>query len=259
MYNEKAIISQWIADMYDWNETYTDDVDFAISLMGENPKRVLEIACGSGRFMVPMAKAGHHVVGLDFDEFMLGKISAKISDEKVEWYKADVIHEEWDTGFDVVFLGANFLYNIVSDLNYEQAQELVIQKAAKSLNDGGYVFIDCGYTQTPEKWFNNPGANVVWEGTDSYGNFGKMTLVDSVYDVKSRINRFVRRFEMTLKDGSHLEQEIPSEKHFASLEQIHQWLLDAGFVIEAEYGDYNCNLISESTNRAIIWAKKNNK
>ena len=91
MYNEKAIISQWIADMYDWNETYTDDVEFALTLMGEEPKRVLEIACGSGRFMIPMAKAGHQVVGLDFDEFMLDKITAKISNEKVEWYKADVI------------------------------------------------------------------------------------------------------------------------------------------------------------------------
>ncbi|MBQ7796605.1 MAG: class I SAM-dependent methyltransferase [Lachnospiraceae bacterium] len=256
MYNEKAIISQWIADMYDWNETYTDDVEFALSLMGENPKRVLEIACGSGRFMIPVAKAGHHVIGLDFDEFMLDKIAAKISNEKIEWYKADVIHEEWDTGFDVVVLGANFLYNIVSDLDYEQAQELVIQKAANALNVGGYVFIDCGYTQSPEKWFNHPEPNVVWEGIDSHGNFGKMTLLDSSYDEKSRMNKFVRRFEMVLKDGSNVEQEIPSEKHFASLEQIHHWLLKAGFVIEKEYGDYHCNPISESTSRAIIWARK---
>lgn len=256
MYNEKAIISQWIADMYDWNETYTDDVEFAITLIGEESKRVLEIACGSGRFMIPLAKAGHQVIGLDFDEFMLDKIAAKISNEKVEWYKADVIHEEWPTEFDVVVLGANFLYNIVSDLNYEQAQELVIRKAANSLKDGGYVFIDCGYTKNPEQWFNNPVPNVVWEGTDSHGNFGRMTLLDSVYDERSRMNRFVRKFELVLNDGSRVEEEIPSEKHFASLEQIHQWLSKAGFFIEKEYGDYNHNPISESTHRAIIWARK---
>lgn len=71
MYNEKDVIAQWNADMYDLNETDTDDVEFALMLMGATLKKVLEIACGSGRFLVPMAKAGHDVIGLDFDEYML--------------------------------------------------------------------------------------------------------------------------------------------------------------------------------------------
>ena len=58
MYNEKDIIAQWNADMYDLNETYTDDVELALMLMGTTPKKVLEIACGSGRFLIPVAKAG---------------------------------------------------------------------------------------------------------------------------------------------------------------------------------------------------------
>ncbi len=52
--------------------------------------------------------------------------------------------------------------------------------------------------------------------------------------------------------GSTLIQEIPSEKHFATLEQIHKWLAESGFVIEQEFGDYQGNPISETTHRAII-------
>ena len=74
-----------------------------------------------------------------------------------------------------------------------------------------------------------------------------MLLLDSVYDMESRINTFIRRFEMILADGSTLVQEIPSKKHFASLEQIHKWLAEAGFVIEQECGDYKENPISEKT------------
>ncbi len=51
-----------------------------------------------------------------------------------------------------------------------------------------------------------------------------MILLDSVYNTESRITRFIRRFEMILADGSALVQEIPSEKYFATLEQIHKWL-----------------------------------
>ncbi len=264
MYNEKDIIAQWNANMYDLNETNMDDVVFALTLIGTKPKKILEIACGSGRFLIPMAKAGHTVTGLDFDEYMLGKIADKIANEnineindgRIKWHKADVICDNWGTGFDVVILGANFLYNIVSDMNYEQAQKLMIQKSSDALTVGGHIFVDCGYTQYPEKWFQNPDANIVWEGTDSHGNFGKMILLNSVYDTEGRINRFIRRFEMILADGSTLVQEIPSKKHFAALEQIHKWLAESGFVIEQECGDYQGHLISEITNRAIIWARK---
>ena len=256
MYNEKDIIAQWNADMYDLNETYTDDAEFALKLMGTTPKKVLEIACGSGRFLVPVARAGHDATGLDFDEHMLEKIAQKTADEKIKWHKADVVYDDWGTGFDVIILGANFLFNIVSDMDYERAQKLMIQKSADALAVGGHVFVDYAYTQYPEKWFHNPEENLIWEGTDSHGNYGKMALLDNTYDAESGVARFIRRFEMRLADGSALVQEIPSEKHFASLGQVHKWLEEAGFVIERECGDYQGHSISETTNRAIIWARK---
>lgn len=257
LYNEKDIISKWNSEMYDYNETGIDDVEFALSVIGADSKRILEIACGSGRFLVPMANAGHDVTGLDFDEHMLNRIKLKISStSKLRWYKSDVINDDWGTGFDVVLLAANFLSNIVSDKDYKYAQKMIIQKAANALVPGGHVLIDYAYTFHPEKWFDNPAPHLVWQGTDSDGNFGKMILLDNTYDVKSRIATCTRRFEMTLADGSSLIQELPSKKHFASLEQVHDWLNSYGFIIEDEWGDYHRNPISENTNRAIIWAKK---
>lgn len=243
--------------MYDCNETDINDVEFALSVIGVEPKRILEIACGSGRFLVPMANAGHDVTGLDFDEHMLNRIATKISStQNIRWHKSDVVNDEWETGFDIVLLVANFLSNIVSDMDYEQAQELMIKKSADALVFGGYVLIDYAYTLYPEKWFNNPNPNIVWQGTDNEGNSGKMVLLNSTYDKETGITKCTRRFEMILADGSSLIQEIPTEKHFATLEQVREWLKRFGFVIENEWGDYHGNPISEKTNRAIIWAKK---
>lgn len=257
MYNEKDIISKWNSEMYDRSETYTDDVEFALSVMGEAPKRILEIACGSGRFLVPMAKAGHNVVGLDFDEYMLNRINDKIENrENINWYKSDVIHDEWGNGFDVVLLAANFLGNIVADMDYKKAQELLIQKAAGALCTGGHVFIDYAYTLYPENWFADPNPKLIWQGEDSDGNYGKMILCDNTFDKKSGLISCIRRFELTLADGSNLVQEIPTQKHFVDIEQVREWLLRAGFVIEKECGDYQGNPIDEKTSRAIIWARK---
>lgn len=119
---------------------------------------------------------------------LLERMAHKITNENIKWYKADVVRDDWGSGFDVVILGANFLFNIVSDVNYEQAPKLMIQKSADALAAGGHVFVDYAYTQYPEKWFHDPNENVIWEGTDSHGNFGKMALFDNVYDTESRFN-----------------------------------------------------------------------
>lgn len=257
MYNEKDIIAKWNSEMYDCNETDIDDVEFALSVIGMEPKRILEIACGSGRFTIPMANAGHDVTGLDFDAHMLNRLSAKASNaQNIHWHKSDVINDEWESGFDIVLLAANLLSNIVSAMDYAQAQELLIQKSATSLVSGGHVLIDYAYTFYPEKWFHNPNPNIVWQGTDSQGNFGKMILLNNIYDKETGIAKCTRRFEMTLADGSNLIQEIPTVKHFAALEQVHEWLTHTGFVIENEWGDYHGNPISEHTTRAIIWARR---
>lgn len=42
---------------------------FFLSLVGKSPKSILDVACGSGRYLVSVAKAGHKVMGLDFDKF----------------------------------------------------------------------------------------------------------------------------------------------------------------------------------------------
>jgi len=262
LFNEKPIISKWVADMYDQKVTETNDVDFLLSVIGQTPKRILEVCCGSGRILVPLAKAGHQVSGFDYDEFMLAKIPAKAEElQNIAWQKSDAIQDDWGTGFDVVVLAGNILYNIVSDMDYTKSQELLIQKAASALVPGGYVYIEYqpgGHriAQSTPSHDNNDGEWVVWEGTDNDGNFGKMSLTSGSYDAVAGMSRFTRRFELTMKNGEKITQDIQCGKHFASLEQLHGWLYNAGFVIEQEYGDSNGNPISDDSRGVVIYARK---
>lgn len=257
MFIEESIIAKWNADLYDQNVTETNDIEFLLSVISSISQKILEVCCGSGRILIPLAKAGHNVTGFDMDEFMLGRITAKAEGlDNLTWRKADAVKDNWGTGFDLVVLAGNILFNIVSDMEYEKAQELFIQKAANALTSDGYVYIDYQYFLYPEKVFGNPGESIIWEGNDSDGNYGKMILLDSMYDKYTGTSTFVRRFELTLKSGEVIKKDISCLKHFAMLEQIHKWLSNAGFVVEQEYGDYNRNPISETTSRAIIYARK---
>ena len=39
---EEIILSKWVSDMYDMDQTDMSDVEFALSIVGEKPKRVLD-------------------------------------------------------------------------------------------------------------------------------------------------------------------------------------------------------------------------
>ena len=171
--------------------------------------------------------------------------------------QADAVRDIWGGGFDVVLLAANLLFNIVSDtMSYPAAQRLLIDKAAAALRPGGHVFIDYDYTLHPERRFADSGPRVIWEGMDSSGQGGRMTLLDSSYDQRTRILRFTRRLELDLPDGRVAVQDIPSYKHFATLDLLHTWLGRADLTLEGEWGDYDRRPIGEDTSRAILWARK---
>lgn len=254
------IINRWYADLYDQEETQTDDVNFILSAIGGNSRNILEVCCGSGRILVPLAKAGHTVTGFDMDDYMLERIPAKANGiANINFSKADAIADNWGSNFDTVILAGNILINIVSSMNYKEAQKLFINKSYNCLKPNGYLYLDFNCFSHPEKVFESPEERIVFEGTDSLGYYGKQIISSSKYEPHTQITTFKRKTEIITKHGEKIVREGNGIKHIPTLLQVHEWLNEAGFKIVWEYGDYNRNPISEITDKAIIWAEKNKK
>jgi SAM-dependent methyltransferase len=259
----EKIFKKWLAEMYDRNETQTNDVEFMLSALGDEPKRILEVACGSGRILVPLARAGHNVTGIDSDEFMLARIAAKAAGlTNIKWRNIDAVSGDWGEGFDVVVLAGNILYNINTDGDYDDAQKTFITKAAGALKPGGYLYIDYNppYKLTKPDPPSEDCTGTVgwkgWEGTDADGVSGKVYLINGKYDADTRKDSFTNAYDLLLPNGEKVTGRVPRYKHFMPLEQLRWWLRNAGFVVEWEYGNYKREPISDKTNRAVIYAKK---
>lgn len=251
------IIDRWYADIYDQEEIQTNDVNFMLSVIGEDLQCILEVCCGSGRILVPLAKAGHKVTGFDMDEYMLERIPAKTSGlANLSFSKVDAIGGDWGNNFDTVILAGNILINIVSSINYKEAQKLFIKKSYDALKPNGHLYIDFDCFQHPENIFGNSGERIIFEGIDSFGNYGKVTMSDSTYEKQTQITTFKRKTEIITKDGERISRESVGVKHIPTLSQVHEWLVEAGFRVWNEYGDYNGTPITEDSLRAIIWAEK---
>lgn len=252
-----AIKSHWGANLYDQQETQTDDAGMLLSLIGTEPKRVFEVCCGSGRILVPIAKAGHFAVGLDMDNEMMAMIPDKAKDfDNLRFYKADAVKADWGHDFDVAVLAGNILINIVSDMDYRETQCLFIKKADGCLKNEGYLYLDFNLFLHPENFFGVSPERVIFEGTDDRGVYGKYIVSGGTYDSETQISNGKNRTELTFPDGTQKNIYGISRKHIPTLANIHKWLAESGFAIIAEYGDYNKNPVSDNTGRAIIWARK---
>lgn len=120
----------------------------------------------------------------------------------------------------------------MSETDYAQAQQQMIRRAAGALAPGGHIYIDYQFSMHPGLLFRSSGEMVIWEGSDSEGNSGRMFLTEQSFEESTGMLSFVRNFDLTLKDGRRLERKIPSKKHYIQLEQLHDWLDSVGFAIE---------------------------
>ncbi|MDT8719162.1 class I SAM-dependent methyltransferase [Clostridium sp. 19966] len=258
--NEKmSIYRRWYAEIYEINETGTEDINLLLSLIGDNCRKVLEVACGGGRILVPLALAGHDTKGFDMDEERLAYIPEKAKELKnLQYCCMDAVSGDWKGGYEVVVLAGNLLHNVEADMPYDKTQQFFIQKAASSLKIGGYIFLDFGMFAQPEEIFSKDNGRVIFEGTDSYGVYGKHVVIGDGYDARTQIAYGRRLTELHMPDNHQEIIHETWEKHIPTLEQVHKWLIESGFKVVNEFGDYNRNPIDESTYRAIIWAERTN-
>ncbi len=257
MYN----LDPHVAEIYDQLETYTDDLTLIRSLLPNRENlRILEPFCGTGRLLIPLAQDGHTLVGLDCAAAMLDRARRKlnmlpeeVAQEIVTLIEMDVLTDEWPTGFDVVLLGANCLYELATP----EDQVRCIAAAAHTLRPGGYVYVDNNHMEgeLDESWQHTNSDRAFPAGTCADGTQLTSSTKTIWFDVPRRLARFARRTKITLPNGESTEYEYIRQTHPVSCGEVQAWLEQHGFEIEHVLGERDGSPYVETASRAIFWAR----
>ena len=214
------------------------------------PRRVLDLACGSGRLTIPLAQLGvdhdFHVTGVDAAEDMLARARAKVRDgdpriaQSIRFIQSD-IREFSDDGerYDVVLsTGSSIAHLLTLD-----DQLAVWRHARAQLREGGRFVVDvtmpnfrsfAASLQQPPRVLLEVDLDSAAAHDDRRLVRYKATMFDA-YTQRASIRFFYDRFEGPQQPDRFLSD---FESHVYFPQELRLLFLHTGFEIENTWADF---------------------
>jgi SAM-dependent methyltransferase len=246
-----------IVALYDLeHDAFRDDIDFYLQLAEVVGDPILELGCGTGRILLPLAEAGWRVTGLDQSRPMLVRARDRVDAGKVG--DLVTIHEGVMSELDAAPGGPYglvlFSLNGFMHLPTSQEQRLALEAARLALDPRGMLVIDVinatpDYLQGLDGRVSADGQWLLPEGK-TVQRFSARTVAVSdqaidttlwydVLDAQGELLRRLSRFPLRYVTRSELELMLEL----------------AGFVEWQIYGSYDLEPFTGESERLIVMAE----
>lgn len=201
--------------------------------------RMLDIACGEGRFARQLAEHGYDVTGIDISHASIATAKA-FEDDNLQFYVQDMRHPFFTNYFDYAF---NFFTSFGYFAN-DRDHTLAAKSFAGSLKPNGILVID---------YLNQEfvHANLVPEEVISRGSY--------VFNISRRLerNHFIKDISFLDADGKR--QSYSESVAAFSLADFTRMLRPAGMSLVGTFGDYHLAPYhpADSPRLIMVFKKKN--
>ena len=250
--------SDELAEIYDAVYADRDDAAFWAALAPDEGA-TLELACGTGRVLLPLARAGHDVVGLDRSPAMLARCRAKLAAEpaavreRVRLVQGDMAAFDLGRRFALVtspFRGFQHLIGVTDQL-------ACLGRCHAHLAAGGRLVLDL-FNPDPALLYPGGGSDgeetaetVPWSGGRTIRWWGRVTG----YHRARQLNQCEMVYEVTEPDGEvrRVSERFPLRYLFRH--ELEHLLARAGFAIVALYGDYDRSPYDDDSPELIVVAR----
>jgi len=225
-----------------------DDIPFYIEQAAQAGGDILELACGTGRITLPLARAGHKVWGLDLSREMLGEFERKLSGEPPEVReRIDLVHGDmcdFDLGrrFSLIFVP----FRSFQALTLYEQHKACLDSVRRHLADNGRFIINVfkPYTFLDESWIAEETQDL--DTVDPRTGFKvRRTHIQREIDIDRQIIQADLIYYVTRSDGSEERLVEPLTLKYFYKDQMRGLLLSRGFEILGEMGYYDGRPIEE--------------
>jgi SAM-dependent methyltransferase len=233
------------AELYDHVALYGNrpDIDFYVDAAREAGGPVLEVGCGTGRVLIPTARAGVEITGIDLSARMLGVCRRRIAAEAQEVRSRIEVHQADMRNFNLsrTFRLATIPFRPFQHLTTVDEQLACLACIRRHLEQDGRLILDL-FNPLLEALVNKPVGKELDEEVPFFTPDGRRVvrrhkLVAS--DRFNQVNRSELIYYVTHPDGR--EERIVhsfSMRYIFRFEAEHL-LARAGFTVEHLYSGFD--------------------
>jgi SAM-dependent methyltransferase len=235
---------------------YSDDLPLVEAYAQRTGGPLLELGCGTGRLLVPLASAGYAVTGIDLSPGMLRIARAKVEAAGVAQLVTLVQGNYIDAPLAGPYRFAFVMMNTFLHLATQSEQLAALRHWRDHLAPGGLLLIDIfnpdvaqlasldGRLEWDKTWIDLQTGRTIMKFLTRTVDLAEQTIhVNLIYDEiasNGQVRRTVAPFDI---------------RYLWRFEA--QLLLDkAGFALEGIYGDHSLGPLAADSDRMILVARK---
>jgi SAM-dependent methyltransferase len=234
---------------------FLDDVPFFRELARRAGGRVIELMCGSGRLLVPLAQAGIQVTGVDISAGLLEKARARIAashlSKRVVLHQSDIRHDIPPGPFGLAIVALNSFMHLEST----DDQLAALANIHGALEPGGILALDL-FNPDPRELLRHNGECVLDKTFRLDGGILVQKFVVQSVDMAGQINNVTFIYDELDADGIVRRRAIPFAMRWLYRYEAEHLLVRAGFELHAVYGSYDLDEYASDSPLMLIVARK---
>lgn len=220
---------------------FDGDLSFYLELAEAQGGRVLEVACGTGRVLVPLAAAGHEIVGVDASPAMLALAGEKLeaagaaAANRVRLVEGDMRDFHLGEEFDLAIVAVKSIAYLTS----REDQQRTIAAIAAHLRPGGLLAIDLMHPSPA--WLAEPAGSVRQDVVGRLpGRAATVVRTETVVstDLATQVRMIRSIYDVVPDDGTPSKRIVEWPYRYLFRFEAEHLLERASLRIEALYGGY---------------------
>jgi SAM-dependent methyltransferase len=233
-----------------------DDIPFYLALAAETGGPVLELGCGSGRTLVPLAEAGYDIIGLDNSPAMLARARARLESSPDAERARLIVGDMTDFDLEGAFALVTVPFHTWLHLTTRQAQLSALAAIRRHLRPGGRFIIHLPAPATIVE-AEHDGALVLENNlVDPETGETVLQFSSTQLDEERQLYYVTWIYDRIAADGAVRRLAVPMTLHYLFPHQADLLLGRAGFDIVALWGDYNRSPYTDDSEHLIIVAER---
>jgi SAM-dependent methyltransferase len=261
---DKSNLNYYVKTYDEAVDDWPGEMDFYYGLAGEVKTKggsILEVACGTGRVAVRLARTGVRVVGLDLSREMLALVEEKSRGmSNASWFEADMRSFDLKQKFDLVIIPGHAFQN----LNTAQDQADCLDCINSHLKPGGrlVIHLDCPDFAWLGSLLGEKGSVFADEHEFKHPQSGNRVRESKAWTFEPSTQTAIERTRWVELDenGDVISERItePVQLHAIFPLEVEHLLQRTGYDIEATFGDFDRSPFTDKGPQMIWLAKTRN-